>query len=100
MARFDVYRLPGAKPRYVVDIQTEFLSHLATRAILPLIPVGEIPGAVADLNPVVELVAGSFVVFTQLMAAVPKSDLKQVVASLISYRDEITRAIDLLLTGF
>ncbi|MDO8172400.1 CcdB family protein [Acetobacter tropicalis] len=42
----------------------------------------------------------SFIMMTQFMAAVPERDLKKVVTSLSLYRDEITQAIDLLLTGF
>ncbi|WP_406240215.1 CcdB family protein, partial (plasmid) [Acetobacter orientalis] len=42
----------------------------------------------------------SFVMMTQFMAAVPERDLTKVVTSLSLYQDEITQAIDLLLTGF
>jgi hypothetical protein len=55
MARLDVYRLRGAKERYVVDAQSEWLSHLSTRTVVPLVAEGEIGDPVTDLNPKFEL---------------------------------------------
>jgi toxin CcdB len=97
MARFDVYEL---RQRYVVDVQTDFLSHLSTRVVIPLFPV---PGPVAPatgLNPVVTIERKDFALWTQALAALPLKDLKGPVASLAAHRDEITRALDILLTGF
>jgi toxin CcdB len=99
MARFDLYAdLAGANV-YVVDVQAELLEALATRVVIPLLPR---PAAkvIRDLNPVVRIDDEDYVVMTQELAAVPRSDLRRKVGSLSDRRDEIVRALDVLLTGF
>jgi len=100
MARLDVYRLRGAKERLVVDVQSDWLSHLSTRTVIPLVADGEIGAPVAGLNPKFELGTETFVLFPQLIAAVSKSELKQRVTSLSLSHVEIIRALDVLFTGF
>ncbi|WP_081105735.1 CcdB family protein [Gluconobacter oxydans] len=58
------------------------------------------PKPAKRLNPVFVIDDQSFVMMTQFMAAVPGRDLKKVVTSLSLSQEEITQAIDLLLTGF
>jgi toxin CcdB len=54
MARFDVYRHVNRKTNkavpYLLDVQTDFLSMLATRMVVPLILADEAK-AVRRLNP-------------------------------------------------
>jgi toxin CcdB len=100
MARFDVYELRQRSARYVVDVQTEFLSHLSTRVVIPLFPVSGPVAPAAGLNPVVVIGGKDFALWTQALSALPLTDLKSPVASLAAHRDEITRALDILLTGF
>jgi toxin CcdB len=100
MARFDVYEIRQRSARYVVDVQSDFLSHLATRVVVPLFPARELAGPVAGLNPVIAIEGKELTLFTQLLATLPQTDLKSPIASLAAYRDEITRALDLLFTGF
>ena len=98
MARFDVYAGLGAGKSYVVDVQTELLGRLATRVVSPLLPRGTAK-PVQDLNPVVQVDDREYVVMTQELSAVARSDLRRRVGSLAERRDEITRALDGLLTG-
>lgn len=52
------------------------------------------------LNPLIEIDGQSFVIMTHQMASVAKSLLGSEVADAISSRDQIKRAIDLLIDGF
>ncbi len=102
MARFDIHRVAGAPggARYLIDVQSALLDHLQTRVVVPLMPPGAVPPAMADLNPRLEVEGEALVVATQLLAAVPRRALGPVVGSAAQQRDTITRALDLLLTGF
>lgn len=99
MARFDVYRNPDG-PGYLLDIQADLLSHLATRVVIPLLPQSLAPPPLTTLNPVCELAGEDILVLTQALAAVPAAILKTPVASLAGRRDELTAAVDLLFQGF
>lgn len=101
MARFDVYRLAGrGEARFVLDVQADLLDELGTRVVVPLLLQTIAPKAAERLNPVFMIDGRPFVMMTQFMAAVPDRDLKKIVASLSLYQDDITQALDLLLTGF
>ena len=101
MARFDVYCLAGRdEVRFVLDVQADLLDELGTRMMVPLLLQEVAPKPAKRLNPVFVFDDHSFVMMTQFMAAVPVRDLKKIVTSLSIYQDEITQALDLLLTGF
>ena len=99
MARFDVYSGVGGGKGYVVDVQADLLELLATRVVIPLLPRDRAE-AVRDLNPVVRVDEEDYVVMTQELSAVPRVILRRKVGSLAGWRDEITRALDVLLVGF
>jgi toxin CcdB len=99
MARFDLYAGLGAGKGYVVDVQADLLEQLATRVVIPLVPRGT-SMVVRDLNPVARIDGRDYVVMTQELAAVARSLLRRKVGSLADRRDEISRALDVLLTGF
>ena len=98
MPRMDVYRMPGASPGYVVDVQSDLLSALPTRAVVPLVARADAPDVAAYLNPVFELHDVAHVLLPQYIASVPASALHRPFASLASERDTVTRALDRLLT--
>ncbi|MBW6398470.1 CcdB family protein [Roseomonas sp. HJA6] len=100
MARFDLHRAPGGAAGYVVNVQSDLLDHLQTRVVVPLLPPDRVPPAMPDLHPNLAVQGEAFLLATQLLAAVPRRELGPVVGSLASERDAITRALDLLLTGF
>lgn len=99
MARFDVYAGVGAAEGYVVDVQAPLLYGLATRIVIPLLP-RDTTLAVRELNPIVDVGGRSFMLMTQELAAIPRSLLRQPVVSLADRRDDTTRALDTLFTGF
>lgn len=97
MARFDVHR--GAKGLgYLLDCQADLLSHLETRAVVPLMPVPGLPKA-SQLNPVFNVDGTPYVMVTQLIFAIPVERLGKSVASLDDEYSVIMNALDMLLTG-
>lgn len=101
MSRLDVYPAPGRNGRgYVLDVQADLLSHLFTRAVVPLVPEAEVRAAMADLNPVFEIEGQRHVMVTQAIATVPHRELKRPVASLEAHHDSVLRALDILLLGY
>ena len=99
MARFSVYRNPGADG-YLLDVQANILAHLNTRVVVPLLPLSVAPTPAKGLNPVFIVAGEQMVMVTQFMAAVPTSLLKLPESSLEFSRNEITAALDLLFQGF
>jgi toxin CcdB len=100
MPRFDIYKMPGSHPGYLVDVQAPLLDHLATRAVLPLEPLAPNTIPIRDLNPIIPIGDTPHILLTQAIVAVPLRALKRPIGSLIDHQDAITRALDLLLTGF
>jgi len=101
MARLDVHAMPAkGQDGYVLDVQADLLSHIATRTVVPLLSEAPAPKPISDLNPVVEIRGKRHVMVTQAIASIPKRELKRVVASLTEQHDSITRALDTLLLGF
>ncbi len=101
MARFDVYPIPGKGPDgYVLDVQTDLLSHLSTRTVVPLLPEKAAPKPISELNPVFEIRGERHVMVTQAIVSVPGRELKRAVATLIDQHERVIRALDTLLLGF
>ena len=99
MARFDLHRLPGAEG-YLLDVQSQFIDFLETRVVVPLLPPERVPTPIRDLHPVFVVGAERFVMATPLMGAVRRRELGRAVGNLETERDAITKALDVLLTGF
>lgn len=99
MARFDLYR-PKESAAWLLDVQADFLDYLGTRVVVPLLPPDAAPNGMADLHPAFEVEGHRLLMATQLIAAVPRRELGRPVGNLAPHRDDITRALDLLLTGF
>jgi toxin CcdB len=99
MARFDVYRNPEGDG-CLLDIQTDLLSHLNSRLVVPLLPLSIAPQPAKILNPSFEAAGETLVMVTQFMAAVPSSMLRTPMASLKAEHDTIAAALDFLLQGF
>ncbi len=101
MARFEVYRIAGINERHLLDVQSHFLSYLESRVVVPLLPQAKVKNLVSELNPAVNVLDQRFVVIAQELTAVPARQLTKPVCLLArEYWDEITRALDILLTGF
>lgn len=101
MARLDLHRLPGDdRDGYIFDVQAELLSYLATRVVVPLLPISTAPKPITDLNPIFDIDGKPYVLITQALASIPARELKRPVGSLTPHYDDITRALDILLIGF
>ena len=101
MARLDVHTMPGkAREGYVLDVQAELLSHLATRTVVPLLLEDSAPKPISELNPVFETRGKRYVMVTQAIASILGWELKRAVTSLTTQHDVVTRALDTLLLGF
>lgn len=101
MAQFDVHRFPGRRSdvRYVVDVQCDLLQDLATRLVVPAYPMAAHIHPIEKLNPEAGIGGVPHYLAIQEMAAVRTASLGRREGSLISERDAIIAAIDLLITG-
>ncbi len=99
MAKYDVFPNPSGHG-YLLDVQTDLLSGLNTRVVVPLLPESRSPLPAKRLNPTFEIDGVAVVMVTQFMAAVPAALLKTPVDNVEKDSDTVTRAIDLLMQGF
>jgi toxin CcdB len=105
MARFDVFRNSGSHADdvpYLLDVQSDLLSTLDTRIVIPLrrcdrFPVSRLP---QQLTPVFHIDGIACMLETPKLAAVPQRLLKQAVCSLFGEQTSITGALDFLFQGF
>ena len=97
MARFDVYRLRNDD--IVLDCQSDYLSHLASRFVVPLRPGRDISLGVLRLNPRFVVDGMSLIMATQFARAIDRRSIRSTIASLSDEQDAIIDALDVLLTG-
>lgn len=95
--QFDVFR--PKRGLLVVVIQNDLLDEISTRVVAPLLPAGRAGAPMRSLNPTFEVGEETVVLMPQLLATIAVADLGPRVASLVHMRDEITRALDALLSG-
>lgn len=103
MAQFDVHRNldPASKRQvpYLLDIQANLLSGLASRVVVPLLTADSIVHPLQILNPAFTVEGTRVILSTPELAGIARSELGETVATLASERDTIIAALDLLLTG-
>lgn len=104
MAQFDIYtnRNPETCQTipYLLDVQADFLEHLATRVVVPLYTSAAFGKAATHLNPSFPVHQTKVVISTAELAGVAISSLGDRVGSLKEHRQEIIAALDFLFTGF
>lgn len=101
MPRLDVHPMPGKdREGYVLDVQADLLSHLATRTVVPLLPEHPVPKPISGLNPVFEIEGHRCVMVTQAIATIPIRELQRPVGTMTAQHDAITPALDIRLLGF
>lgn len=105
MPRFDVYANPGAQSAatpYLLDVQSDLLSGLDSRVVVPLRHASQFPAVKlpTTLMPTLTILGQPCLMETPKMAAVPLRVLKAPVASLASEQDRITAALDFLFQGY
>ena len=99
MAKYDVFS-NSYGDGFLLDVQSDLLSDLNTRIVVPLLPISNAPKPAARLNPIFEVNEESVVMVTQFMAAVPTSMLRNAVGKLDGEFERVTSAIDMLMQGF
>jgi toxin CcdB len=99
MPQFDVYR-NVAEPGYLLDWQSDALSGLTTRVVVPLLPPDYAPLPTRRLNPTLRVGAEDVVMMTHFALAVPQRVLGDAVGSLAHEHNTIMNAFDMLLTGY
>lgn len=105
MAQFSVHENPNPRTRgdipYLLDVQSDVLSILATRMIVPLYRSDSIKSkAMTRLTPVVQFKNKSLIAMVPEMAGIHQRELGVITGDLSSLRIDIIQAIDLLITGF
>lgn len=98
MAQFDVWRT--ADGDLVIDCQSDFLNHLNTRLVVPLLTSDQFDVVARRLNPLFMVEDVEHVMYTQFAAAIPASQLAERVVNLDASSIAITSALDMLITGF
>ena len=98
MARFDVYQ--DRSREFFVNVRADEFDDVPRLILVPLHPAARVSGVIPTINPVVEFRTNDYVVLTQYLASVPKREFSQPIGTLVQHADEITRALDVLFTGF
>lgn len=98
MAQYDLHLARGGG--YYVDVQSDLVGRLETTIVAPLMPRADAPVAGERLNPVLAIDGVDHVLVTQFIAAVPRAALGRPHGTVAHRADEITRALDTLLTGW
>jgi toxin CcdB len=99
MARFDIYDNPGrnkASIPYLVDVQSNVISGLATRIVIPLRQLAGFSKVTLppDLFPLITIDGTELFLDTPQLGAIPSSELKVRIGSAQDYRTEIQDALD------
>jgi toxin CcdB len=105
MTAFIVYTNPDPKSQktipFLLDIQSELLSSLDTRVVVPLyLKVATKVHPITRLTPVISFQSKSLVAMVPELAGVSKRHLGAAVGQLPEIRPEMLAALDLLITGF
>lgn len=99
MARFGIFKNKDGAG-YLLDVQSDLLSGLNTRVVVPLLPKMFAPSPAQRLNPIFNIEGEEVLMATQFMAAVPEGELQIEIGNLTDQQQEISEAIDMLFLGF
>ena len=103
MSDFRIYENKSATSDnypFLIDVQSELLSALETRLVIPLIRIEEMDRrSIRNLNPLIMIGGKKYLAMTQQMAAIPKGILGNIGETVEFSRGEILNSIDFLVTG-
>lgn len=104
MSQFSVYENINPATRaaipFLLNVQSDLLEELSTRAVVPLYSSDAIPGQrLRTLTPLFDINDEQYVMMTPQLAGIQKNLLGPAVADLSASRDDIIAALDLLITG-
>jgi hypothetical protein len=94
-ARLEVWRLRDGR-RLVLNVQSDLLD-IATYVVIPLARIGSFD-RIEDINPQVEVGRVKYLLITQQLSAVRRSELRDRVADLSADSGLVIKALDRLLT--
>ena len=104
MAQFDVYANPMADQRaripYWLDLQSDHISQLHTRVIIPLRSPKTMGPSIEGLQPLVQVGKLALCADVPSLASFPSRLLKNPVARIEAERHELVAALDYLISGF
>ncbi|WP_348694770.1 CcdB family protein [Duganella fentianensis] len=105
MSRFDIYANSGRNRRdipFLVDVQNNLISGLATRIVVPLRPLVVYFAASppSDLFPLIAVHGEQHVFDCPQLAAIPLKQLKILVATAQAYQFAIQSALDRLFGAY
>jgi len=105
MPSFTVFANSDSKSQkaipFLLDIQSELLSSLDTRVVVPLyLKSATKVHPISRLTPIISFQNKTLVAMVPELAGVPKRHLGLSVGSLTEARPELIAALDLLITGF
>ena len=96
MAQFDVYRIRGSI--LAVDCQSDLLSDLRTRFVVPLRPVET--AIFKRLMPSFTIDGEVLTMITPLARAIDVRDIEDTITSLDAEQFEIKAALDMMMSGY
>lgn len=104
MAQWTLHRNPNAATRkdipYLLDVQSDLLSALGTRVVVPLFTRKAAPtGTLTRLTPELRIKGERLVLMTPQLAGVRAKDMGEAIGDLSAHRSEFIGALDLLFTG-
>ena len=104
MSQYHVYENLNEKSKkmypYIIDVQSTLLSDLESRIVIPVILKEKIgKGIIKNLNPKIIIKKREYIILTQQLAGIPKSQIGLSICDCLSDRNEILSAIDFLITG-
>lgn len=104
MAQFFVYKNTARNKQiypYFIDIQSDFLSHLSTRLVIPLARKQPTNSQVKVLSPVLTIDHVDYVIMTSLLTTTDVKNLSSdnPIMDARHLRDELIAAIDFLILG-
>lgn len=104
MAQFDVYLNPSKQSKkhypYLLDIQSPYISDIATRIVIPLGYAASFQNAaMSKLTPQITFEDASLLLLTPQISSVPANILKKPIGSLAHFREQIINALDFAVSG-
>lgn len=104
MPQFSVHKNKNPKTRstypYLVDVQSDLLSDLGTRVVVPLVKrTAQSKKPIKNLTPAIRIDGLEYIMMVPQLAGIAARDLGVPVASVAQHRGEIVAALDFLFTG-
>jgi toxin CcdB len=83
-----------------VQCQSDFLDHLESRFVIPILPRAAVSKLIRKLNPIFVIDNRALVLFPQFALSLDRREIGRPIASLAHEQDRIIDALDMLLSGF